>query len=839
MGRVLLGDFCQDVRYGLRSFRRSPGSALLVVVTLGLGIGANAAIFSLVDAVLLRPMPVQDPGGLVLLSSPTTKGSQNGGPGMHDGAVEALTEPLFRELAAHKEHFQGLAAETGAEEIPVGVDQPPAGAGVSERASIKVVTANYFDVLGVKAALGRTFLPGDETAPGADPVLVLSHAYWRRRFGGNPAIAGQRLQLAGRAYTVVGVAARGFDGMQLGTTVDLWAPLTMQPALTGKSSRLGSHQHWWLMTLGRLQPGVSRAAAEGSATAILHSYMAAHTPGWPLVRIRIHDGGSGFIRFRRGYSEPLWILMAGVGLLMLIVCLNVAHLLLARGLGRRQEIAIRRALGAGQARLTRQLLTEAFLLVAAGAAAGALVGSWLRDGLLSLAVSERAQLALAGGGAARVWSFTAVLALLTGLFIGLVPAWRATHPDLQQPLRAAAGAVGRGARPLLSRLLLSSQVAGSLVLLVGAGLLAGSLGRLRHSDKGFSEEPLLVAELDARGAGIRGPEAFALGEEMLGRLQAVPGVRSASLAKHGPLTGSTNCFIVVPGHDVEMVHWEVVTPGFFETMGIPLLGGRGFTTDDRTGAPQVVVVNETWARRFFGAAGAASAVGARFRYDPVRDRKMGDAVLEVVGVVRDARTETLTRELEPLMYLPTAQFPESLRHLQVRATAGLNPALLAGHVREVVSNLRPNLTVAWVRTMRGQVDQKLMKERLLATLSIAFGLCALFLVSVGLYGVISQWAAQRTPEMGLRMALGATGTEVRVLVMRQAFALVLAGVVVGLPAAVAAAHLFRSVLFGVSPVEPRALLLGVLLLGAVAALAAYLPARRASRTSPMAALRAE
>ena len=838
MGRVLLRDFCQDVGYGLRSFRRSPGFAVLVVVTLGLGIGANAAIFSLVDAVLLRPMPVRDPGGLVLLSAPTTGGTSTGGPGMRDGAVTALSEPLFRDLAAHKEHFQGLAAEqAGAEEIAVGVEQPRPGAGVGERASVKVVTASYFDVLGVKAALGRTFLPGDETAPGADPV-VLSHAYWQRRFGGNPAIAGQRLHLAGRTYTVVGVAARGFDGMQLGTTVDLWAPLTM--ALKGTSSSLGSHKRWWLMVLGRLQPGVSRAAAAASANAILRSYMAAHNPDWPPARIGIHDGGSGFVRFRQGYREPLWILMAGVGLLMLIICLNVAHLLLARGLGRRQEIAIRRALGASQARLTRQLLTEAFLLVAAGAAAGALVGSWLRDGLLSLAVNERAQLALAGGGAARVWWFTALLALLTGVLIGLVPAWRALHPDLQQPLRAAAGAVGGGARPLLSRLLLSSQVAGSLVLLVGAGLLAGSLGHLRHSDKGFSEEPLLLTELDLRGAGIRGPEASAVGEELLGRLQAVPGVRSASLAKDGPLTGkNNNCFIVVRGHDVESVHWEVVTPGFFETVGIPLLRGRGFTTDDRTGAPQVVVVNETWARRFFGAAGAASAVGVRFRYDPVRDRKMGDAVMEVVGVVRDARTETLTGELEALMYLPAAQFPESPARLQVRAAAGLDPVLLAGQVRAVVSQLRPNLTVAWLRTMRDQVDQALMKERLLATLSIAFGLCALFLVSLGLYGVISQWAAQRTPEMGLRMALGATAPQVRVLVMRQAFGLVLAGVVVGLPAAVAAAHLFRSVLFGVSPVEPWALLLGVLLLGAVAALAAYLPARRASRTSPMAALRAE
>ena len=837
MGRVLLGDLSQDLRHGLRTLRRSPGFALLVVLTLGLGIGANAAIFTLVDAVLLRPLPVRDPGGLVLLSEPTS-GSGGAGPGMRKGGITALSEPLFRQLAAEKQHFQSLAAES-ADETPAAVGRSGAGGGAADHAMVKCVSANYFDVLGVGAAVGRTFLPQDETAPGADPVLVLSHGYWQRRFGGDPNIIGARLRVEGRPFTVIGVAARGFGGTRLGTSVDLWAPLTMDPRMQAATDSRKPHKRWWLLVMGRLQPGASRATAEARANLILRPYVAAHFPGWPPVRIGVYSGASGFTRFRQGYGEPLWILMAGVGLLMAIVCLNVAHLLLARGLQRRHEIGIRRALGAGRARLVRQLVTEGFLLAAGGAAVGVLAAGWLSDALLSLAVNDRAQLALAGGGEGRASLFTALLTLATAVLIGLVPALRATQPDLSHPLRATSAAVTGGARPLLSRLLLTSQVAGSMVLLVGAGLLAGSLGHLRGSDKGFSEEPLLVAELGTRLAGIRAP-AGSFHEDLLGRLASTPGVRSASLAKHGPLTGArSNCFIVVPGHDTESVHWEVVTPGFFETMGMRLLGGRGFTSADRTGAPSVVVVNEAWVREFFGTAGPAAAVGVRFRYDPIRDRKMGDATLEVVGVVRDARTETLTDDVEPLMYLPVAQFPDVLSQLQVRAAAGVDPALLAAQVRAVPDQVWPNLTVTWLRTMRAQVEQSLIKERLLSTLSTAFGLCALFLVSVGLYGVVSQWAGQRTAEIGVRMALGATAPQVRGLVMRQASTLVLAGVAVGLPAAVAAAHLFRSLLFGVSPVEPAALLLAALLLAAVATLAAYLPARRASRISPMAALRVE
>jgi predicted permease len=830
----MLRDLFQDLRLAARSFRRSPGFTAIVVLTLALGIGANTAIFSLVDAVLLRPLPVRDPGGLVLLSEPSSRGSTGGHPGIRNGRLTAFAQPLFEQLQGRKELFTGLAAEN-AGALTVSVQRWGAGeVAFADRSQARCVTANYFDVLGVPAAAGRTFVSDDQTAPGANAVVVLGHGYWQRRFGGDPAIVGARLMIDGRPYTVIGVAAREFRGIHLGEVTDLWVPLTMQADLMGRSL-LGVADHWWLLVLGRLQPGVSRAAAGASANVLLRQYLAANNPTTAALRIGVEPGGAGFTRARKDLREPLLTLMAGVGLLLLVVCLNVSHLLLARGLQRQREWSIRTALGASRGRLARHLLAEGLLLSAAGALAGALASRWMIEGLLSFIPAD-VPLTLNGELDRRVLAFIAGLGLAAAGVLGLVPAWRATGDALQGGLRMGPGALGGGRpRRRVGQLLLISQVALSMVLLVGAGLLSTTLRRLRDSDKGFDEGQLLVAELGRRVTGPSAPAAD-FTDELLRRVGALPGVQSASLARSGPLSGRDfNQHILVSNYPSAGELFESITPGYFATMGMALVRGRSFTAAELS-SKRVAVVNEAFVRRFYPQ-GAAAALGTTFRFDPVRDPGMPRDPVEVVGIVQDTRTTRgLNEEVRPLVYMPGGS---TLRTLQVRTVAGMDPALLGRQLHATIEGGPGELTVTSFRTMRSQIERALTRERLLAVLAGAFGLAALFLVSVGLYGVVSQWAGQRTQEIGLRMAVGATAAQVRGLVLGQGFRLVLSGAAVGLPLALAAGHLLRSLLFDISPAHPPTLAAAMSLMLIVAAVGAYLPARRASRVDPMVALRSE
>jgi predicted permease len=841
-----LDQLWQDLRFGARSLRRTPGFTLTVALTLGLGVAASTVIVRLADAVLLRPLPVRDPGGLVLLASADGKSGRGPHP---TGALKVFSHPLYLEVAgadrSRNPMFEGLAAEqsgvtTAAIQLPgdIGEQEPLAGG--------RCVTANYFALLGVRAFLGRTFAAGDESAPGADPVVVLSHHLWQRRFGGDPALVGAAIIINGRSYSVVGVTPPGFVGTNVGNPTDFWVPLTMQPDLMLSESRLHRRIDWWLLVVGRLAPGVSLADAEARVNVSLRQYLTANPTlvGSEQAPSAIHallePATRGVPSTRQAARDPLLVLLAGAGLLLVIGYANVSHLLIARAGQRRREVSIRSALGASRWRITRQLLAEGALLAVLGGGLALLLEPLLRTGLLALVPGQPALNLTAD---VRLAVFAIALGIGTTALLGLVPARQHARADAHHDLRTAVALTGAGRRGLPGRLLVIAQVSMSALLLVGAGLLAGTLQRLRDTDKGFDEQQLLVVSTNFRVVapelrlarvtpGSTRARALALYGDLLGRVAALPGVASASLSVHGLLNGSGWLHTVwlpeqTPPRKLRDVNIDGVSPGYFETVGMRLLRGRGFTAADHQHAPRVAVVNETLARRLFA---GGEALGRRFR-------DVDEGIIEVVGLVADARLAGVRREAPPIYFVPLAQQDHFAATLEVRASG--DPAALGRAVRDAVTAVHPGLPVVGLRTMRGQVDHTLGGERLLSALSAAFGAAALLLVGLGLHGVVSRWAVGRTPEIGLRMALGQSPAGVRWMVVRQAFALVLVGLAIGLPAAVAGARLLRGLLFGVDPLDPAALALAAAMPVLMALAAAYLPARRASRVDPMTALRCE
>jgi predicted permease len=836
LGTRLLLDLARDIRYGVRLLRRSPAFAITAILSLGLGIGANAAIFSLVDALLLRPLPVRDPERLVLFFEGDRQGRWGGTPG--PGPLTAYSYPLYQRLRADDPFFEGIAAEKN-NDSNASVRRGGSPVSPAERAVAKIVTANYFDVLGVPAFRGRLFQPDDETAPGANPVLVLSHGGWQRLFGGDPAVLGTVVTVNGSGYRVVGVTPPGFTGSKIGSAVDIWVPMTMQAQLTRGASWLGERNSWWLKVFGRLRPGVSLAAAEARANVVLQQFLA-EAPESPedvargqQARIALASGARGVYGLQRSFREPLLVLMTGVALLLLIAGLNVSHLLLARATRRQHELSVRRAMGASRGRLVRQLLAEGLLLSLLGSAAGLALMSWLTRGLLSLTASGGRPLAIHVSPEPRLLAFVAVLALGTTALLSLAPIWLAGRTDLQPALRITSRTVvGRGGHRLAGRLPLVSQVAFSLVLLVGAGLLGRSLGKLRDLNKGFdAEQVLLTTVMNPRMSGLDLQQAMLLYRDLLDRVTALPGVRAASLSEFGLLSGNgSTADIKVPGRTPERTEdharIEVVTSDYFRATGMVVARGRGFSSNDRRGGPEVAVVNQAFARRFFG---DPARIGGRFLLGPP------DRGIQVVGIVADARVDSVRGMAIPRVYLPLAQAPSFMQGLEV-LTSG-DPGLLASRVRQVIHEANPDLLVTRMTPIRAQIDSDLWRERLVAALSTAFALVALFLVCVGLYGVMAQAVGQRTAEISVRMALGATQGRVRWNILREALTMVALGLVIGLPVAMAATRLLTNLLFGLSPADPVTLSAAPLALLAVAAVAAYLPARRASRIEPMVALR--
>jgi predicted permease len=807
----------QDVRFGFRILLKSPAFTLVAALSLALGIGANTAVFSIINASLLKPLPVEEPARLVSVFT-TDVGRPGNLPTSHLNYIDYRDQnQVFSGLLAYT--FAGLSLNRGETTEPI---------------FGHVVSGNYFDVLGVKAALGRTFLPDEDKTPGTHPVVVLSHGLWQRSFGGDPNLVGKTISLNRHEFTVVGITPEGFTGTEIGPGPDLWVPMMMhdqvQPGFDWYDTRRGL----FLGLIGRLNTGVSVEQAQASLK-IFSAQLASTYPRdnegrgaqvVPLLQARIDPDGSGQLLLHSG------VMVGVVALVLLIACANIANLLLARASARRKEIAMRLALGAGRARLIRQLLTESLVLSLVGGLLGFLVAFWAKGLLQSVGPFDAGPTSVATLNF-RVLGFTLLISLLSGVVFGLAPALQASKPDLVLTLKGETPAMARRAFGFnLRKALVVIQVALSLVALISAGLFVRSLRNAQAVNPGFITSNILLAGFNLGREGMARPQVINFERQLVERAGALPGVKSVTIAGNRPFGGGILRSVFLEGQAPSargvLVQINPVGLRFFETLGIPLLKGRDFSERDGENAPQVVIVNETMARRFWP---DQEAIGKRFKF-------FGEEFYrEVVGVARDARYNTLTEANAPFIYLPLLQNYADVGTLHVR-TAG-DPAKISAAVRSVARGLAANVPLLNVQTLSDLIDQSLDGQRSQTRLLAFFSLLALLLSSIGIYGVMSYSVAQRTREIGIRMALGARSRNVLSLVIVQGMTLVLGGVALGLIAAFAVTRLIGSLLFGVTASDPATFVVTSLLLLGVAALASYLPARRATKVDPLVALRYE
>jgi predicted permease len=829
--------FAQDLRHAGRLVSKAPGFAAVVVLTLGLGIGANASIFSLLDQVLVRLMPVKDPGALVLLSG---RGPNTGWITVGSDAVFPLSHPMYEDFRDRNEVFSGMLAR-----FPT--DLHVGHRGGTERARGSIVSGTYFEVLGLAPAAGRLLSPADDR-DGAAPAAVLGHAYWQRRFGGTASILGETLAVNGQPATVVGIAPAGFNGIQLGRIADVYVPLSMKPSLTPSWNGLGERRVIWLEVLGRLKPGLTLETARPSLDVLYRQILdaeAAEMAGRPrsfldrfvAKKLELLPGRYGVPDLRDQLETPLVVLMAMVGLVVLIACANVANLLLARASSRQREIAIRLALGAGRRRVVHQLLVESLLLSLLGAAAGLLMAWWTTGLLLRALPAEGVARSLRPEPDLRVALFALGLALGTSLLVGLVPALQATRPALAATLKGQSASLAPGGGPLRMRKgLVVAQVALSALLLVGAGLFTRSLANLRALDPGFQKQGLLSFGLEPLRSGRSPEQALALYERVRERLLGAPGVRAVTMAteplmtdSHDKSTVEVEGYASQEGEDMNP-NFQGVGPGFFTALGMPLLAGRELDEGDVRGGPKVAVVNETFARYYFG---EESPMGRHlgFRHDEALD-------IEIVGLVRDARLNDVRETIPRFVYLPYAQY-EDVPGLVFYVRGDGDATALAGAVRSAVRESEPELPIADLRTMEATIDDLLFVDRIVGGVAAAFGLLATLLAAVGLFGVMSYAVARRTREIGVRVALGADRARILRGELGAVAALAGAGLAVGLPAGWALGRLVEARLFGLTAFDPPTLIAAGAVLASTSALAAALPAHRAARVDPAVALRYE
>jgi putative ABC transport system permease protein len=803
----------RDLQYGLRTMRHSPGFAAAAVLSLALGIGANTAIFSLVDALMLRWLPVPDPQELIQLRIQTA--------GAKD-PFDSFSYPIVRSLAEHREIFAGLAGFSG-----WNFDIGPAGS--MSRVPGAMVSGAYFETLELNPAAGR-LLTREDDEPGAPLVAVISYGYWERQFAGNPGIIGQTMRINSVPVTIVGVSPSGFVGANVGSHAEITMPAASLPRVSPEAAPLLGEGNFWLRVLARPKAGVSIPEARARLAALWPQISdQVIRPDWPAARKKsfaeatfsFSPGGTGWTYLRVMYRKPLAVLMAVVVLVLLIACANVASLLLARATARQPEIAIRLAIGAGRGRLVRQLLTESTLLSLIGAVFG--VGlAWLSSRfLVSMISSGPRRLAFDLTPNWHVLGFTTAVSLATGVLFGLAPALQTTRGP-SCALKEDSRMSGSPSRLLSS--LVSAQVALSLLLLIGAGLFVRTLQNLKSVDLGFKQEGVLLVNLEGRRT--------ALPAELLREVERVRGVVSASLSTHTPLNGSTWSEPAVPRGQTlpenDNSFFVGAGPRFFETMQTALLAGRQFTAHDSQNSSSVALINEAYSNRYFT---NRNPVGQHLSA-VVRGRR---ADLEIVGVVSNTKLAGFRKPPPPTVYVPYAQlsggFPTTM---VIRASGSLGQ--VAAEIRKVLQPRLPEVPVN-VRALSEQVEEAMTEERMMATLASGFGVLALLLACIGLYGLMAYGVARRSREMGIRMALGAQRSRLIAMVIKDAVRLVAVGIVTGLPAAWAISRLVESMLFGLKPTDPVTIFGSVLVLGAAALLAAYLPARRASRVDPVMALR--
>jgi predicted permease len=836
-----MGTFLQDIRYALRILRKNPAFTAVAVLTLALGIGANTAIFSLINAVLLKSLAVQDPQQLVIVSDPAMANSRSIG----TPRTDIYSYPLYRDLRDGNNVFSGMAAS--GQEHRVAVEAPGSGV-VTEDATVNLVSGSYFSVLGVSPFRGRSLVPEDDRAKSSNPVAVVSYEFWIRKLAENPAVIGQTVRLNKYPYVIIGIAAPGFFGDTVGEKQDFWVPVSMQPQMMPGRPWLDDIHASWLRVMARLKPGVSRSQAEANLDVLFQQWLQGpqgrsldpgDQQGLKQQKISVVPGGGGFSGLRPEFSRPLLLLMAIVGLVLLIACVNVANLMLARANSRQREIAVRLAIGASPAHLIRQLLTESALLAFAGGLAGLLVAHWGTASLLKLSLSARATEGLRVSPDWRVLAFTACVCLVTGLLFGLAPALRSAKLAVAPTLKENTAAQAGSGRFPLGKILVASQVAVCLLVLFAAGLLVRSLKNLRDLDLGYSRDNILMARVDPVAAGYKPAQLIDYEREMSARLAALPGVRSVTASENGLFSGTESADQMkiegyTPSRDKDRVaYWDQVGDNYFHALGIPILAGREFGPQDTPTSLKVAIINESMAKFYFG---HANPIGRKMWID---DQEHKDQPMEIVGVARDVRDHTLRGPVQRRFYVPTGQALDAIYAINFEIQTAGKPQDLTEPVRKSFAALDANVPVSRIRTLDELVDSSISKDILVARLSTFFGLLALVLACVGLYGVMSYTVSRRTREIGVRMALGAQRTQVLGMVLNEGLKLVLIGIVVGIPVALLASRVFSSMLFGLSPADPLSMLTVIAVLGSIATLAGLIPARRATKVDPIVALRYE
>lgn len=816
-------DFFGDCRYGIRLLRRSPGFTCAAVISLALGIGANTAIFSLMDLVMLRSMPVREPDRLVQFQKYHPKYGRG-----------AISYPLFERFGRELRSFEGLLAQASLGRREIRID------GQVDEADIELVSGAYYSVLGVRASAGRTFTAEVDRALGASPVAVISNGYWKRRFGSDPSAVGRTFQLDQTVFTIIGVTPPEFFGMSVGRAPDITLPLAMEGLARGGEWWLKNAHFNWLSVMGRIRDGHSLAQARAEVKAFYSRVIAdeaARAEKEVLKqaalgqRLELEPAGNGFDELRRRFSEPLAILMGVVALVLLIACANIANLLLAKSAARQREIAVRLAIGAGRGRIVRQLLTEGLLLSIAGGALGVMLAYWLANGLVTMMSNGGQRMALQVRPDLRVLVFAAAASVTACILFSLAPAIQATRPRFQTALAEI-----RGGRWRLGQGLIVAQVAISLVLLIGAGLFGRTLVNMYQLDAGFDRQGVLMFSVNAKKAGYKGSRLRDLRERIIDELKVLPGVQSASLALLAPISGAGwdgDLFVEgynhAPNEDA-VSHLNAVGPHFFRTLGTPVLAGREFEERDTPGTAKVAVVNETFARYYFK---GRSPIGRWISLEgPDRDR------IQIVGVVKNVKYMSLRQEFPRTVYFAALQSTSGpdWNTFVVRAA---RPAEMTAAVAAALARIDRALRLQDARTLEEHVARSILTERMLAALAGFFGGLGLLLAAVGIYGVMAFQVARRRKELGIRLALGAGPQRVVGMVLGQTGRLVAAGCGIGVAGALALTRVAEKALFGVRPTDPLTFALAVGVLASAAMLASYLPGRRVARVNPVETLRCD